>query len=85
MKLSPAAVLKLLFQQIDVDAAKQQAAKVFNHCGIETCGQLSLGFTCASCSRFVCNSHIYFRLGAPPVPTCAACVLDSHPELLEDA
>jgi hypothetical protein len=71
-------------QYLDMETAKQVASKVFNRCGISSCQQLSLGFTCAACSRFVCNTHIYFRVGAPPVPMCAACVLDSHPELLED-
>jgi hypothetical protein len=77
--------LKAMLQFIDVNTAKQLASKVFNHCGIETCDKHSLGINCGSCSRFVCNAHVYFRMGAPPVPICAACVLDSHPDLFEDS
>lgn len=80
--------MKTLFQMalahLDVETAKQVASKVFNECGLETCQKLSLGFVCSSCSRFACNSHVYFKLGKPPIPVCAACVVDSHPELLEE-
>lgn len=73
----------LVMSHLDIQTAKQAASKVFNECQIEGCEKLSLGFVCAVCSRFACNGHIYFKLGKPPVPICAGCVVDSHRELFE--
>ena len=63
---------------------KELAGQYFNECGIQSCAKHSMGFVCSSCSRFVCNKHIYWRLSPKPLPVCAACVLASHPELFEE-
>lgn len=62
---------------------KAVVAQIFNHCGIHNCDKHSLGFVCSGCSIFVCNRHCYWQvsLSGKPVPLCAACVVDSHPEL----
>lgn len=60
------------------------ASGVFKECSVGDCEKFSLGFVCSQCSRFACNNHLYFKMGAPPKPVCAACVVLSHEELLED-
>lgn len=63
---------------------REAASGVFKTCTVGDCTKFSLGFVCSECSRFACNKHLYFRMGAPPKPVCAACVIGSHEELLEE-
>jgi hypothetical protein len=83
-KITLPKILQALSSAISVEEAKAAASHVFNKCDVPGCDKLSVGFTCSTCSRFTCNRHLYFKPGAPPVPICAACVLGSHPELLEE-
>lgn len=56
----------------------------FHPCAVGECGKRSVGFICSRCSRYTCNDHVYIRPALQDgVVICAACVIDSHPELLE--
>jgi len=65
----------------------QTAGAFFNACELDGCQHKSLGFSCAGCSKFVCNTHVYFQFPRldgnlpKPLPFCPVCVVGSHPEL----
>jgi hypothetical protein len=73
-----------MLDKIDMPAIKDTITKHFSGCQVGDCRKHSIGIVCSYCSRFACNTHVYFRMAKRFSPVCAACVVDSHPELLEE-
>jgi hypothetical protein len=71
-------ILGDLVKNLDISAVQQLAVKNFNQCQFSECDKFSIGFQCVSCSTFVCNTHLYFKLGTPPVPFCVKCILSNE-------
>lgn len=72
-------ILGDLVKNLDLSSVQQMALKNFNQCQFKECDKFSLGFQCVQCSTFVCNNHLYFKLGTPPVPLCIRCILSQQP------
>jgi hypothetical protein len=64
--------------------ASERLRTAFEPCRLPGCTNLSLGFICSVCSRYVCQKHAYVKASPKPEMLCASCVIDEHPELLED-
>lgn len=76
------------------DIAKMFVGMAFRQCAVGECTKYSLGMVCTRCKRSACLHHAYFSasvdvqgetLPKPKLePLCAACVIESHPELMGD-
>ncbi len=76
---------EFFLKNLDFNAVQQMAVRNFNQCCFPKCSKFSLGFQCVDCSTFVCNDHLYFKLGTPPVPVCSSCIAAKEsPEVSDD-
>jgi hypothetical protein len=65
--------------------AKKMLTESGHGCGIVDCEFNSMGFSCNSCGRRLCNYHLYWKIGVKqkPAPICPSCMADNHPELFD--
>ena len=69
-----------------LDQVKKYAQDAGYDCDIAGCEHVTLGFSCESCFKKLCNGHLYFQMSIPPkpmVPVCPSCIVKNHPEMFD--